>query len=83
MIKPCLIMSLPILLALSAVGQAQAFSNDCSLQFAGSFCKAVKNRPAAAGATYTVHNDGQPRPEGEVAAKNQCVTASCCRIHNR
>jgi hypothetical protein len=60
MVRSRLILSLPILLALSAVGQAQAFSNDCSLQFAGSFRKAVKNRPAAAGATYTVHNDGQP-----------------------
>src|SRR4029453_165311 len=60
MIRSRLILSLPILLALSAVGQAQAFSNDCSLQFAGSFPKAVKNRPPPEGATYTVHNDGQP-----------------------
>lgn len=58
--RNCLILSLPILLALSSVGQAQAFSNDCSLQFAGSYRKAVKNRPASAGADYTVHNDGQP-----------------------
>jgi hypothetical protein len=58
--RSCLILSLPVLLALSAVGHAQAFSNDCTLQFAGSFRKVVKNRPAAEGATYTVHNDGQP-----------------------
>jgi hypothetical protein len=56
MIRSRLILSLPILLALSAVGQAQAFSNDCTLQFGGSFRKVVKNRPAAEGATYTVHH---------------------------
>jgi len=43
---------------LAATTQAQAFSNDCSLSFKGSYRKAVKNRKAADGATYTNHNNG-------------------------
>ena len=49
---------LALLLALSVFAQAQAFSNDCSLIFKGSYRKAVKNRKAADGANYTVHNNG-------------------------
>src|SRR5262249_53816341 len=43
---------------LAAITQAQAFSNDCSLSFKGSYRKAVKNRKAADGTNYTNHNNG-------------------------
>jgi len=45
-------------LAMAATTQAQAFSNDCSLSFKGSYRKAVKNPKAADGANYTSHNNG-------------------------
>jgi hypothetical protein len=38
---------------------AQAFTNDCTLKFQGSYRKAVKNRVAADGTDYTVHNNGE------------------------
>jgi len=55
-----LILSFALLLGLPIVRHAQVFSNNCSLKFAGSFRKAIKNRTAAAGANHTIHNDGQP-----------------------
>ena len=45
-------------MAMAAITQAQAFSNDCSLSFKGSYRKAVKNRKAADGANYANHNNG-------------------------
>src|SRR5215471_5398369 len=45
---------------LAAITQAQAFSNDCSLSFKGSYRKAVKLRKTADGASYTIHNNGDP-----------------------
>ena len=42
-------------LAMAATTQAQAFSNDCSLSFKGSYRKTAKNRKEADGASYTNH----------------------------
>jgi len=44
--------------ALAAIIQAQAFSDDCSLIFKGSYRKALKNRKEADGANYSNHNNG-------------------------
>jgi len=52
--------ALALATALAAITQAQGFSDDCSLSFNGSYRKAVKNRTAADGANYTVHNNGAP-----------------------
>src|SRR5262249_13959560 len=50
--------ALALAMAMAAITQAQAFSDDCSFSFTGSYRKAVKNRKAADGATYTSHNNG-------------------------
>jgi hypothetical protein len=42
-------------LAMAATTQAQAFSNDCSLSFKGSYRKTAKNRKEADSASYTNH----------------------------
>ena len=57
----CLRLSfITLFLLLPVVAQAQAFSEDCNLTFQGKYRKAVKNRKAADGAGYKVHNDGNP-----------------------
>jgi hypothetical protein len=43
---------------MAATTQAQAFNNDCSLSFKGSYRKTVKNRKEADGANYTNHANG-------------------------
>jgi hypothetical protein len=47
-------------IAMSAITQAQGFTDDCSSSFKGKYRMAVKNRKAADGAGYTVHNNGNP-----------------------
>ena len=49
-----------LLLALSVVAHAQAFSEDCNLTFQGKYRQDVKNRKTADGASYKLHNDGNP-----------------------
>jgi hypothetical protein len=48
-----------ILLCTPVATHAQAFTNDCTLKFQGSYRKAVKNRVAADGTDYTIHNNGE------------------------
>jgi hypothetical protein len=50
--------ALALATAMAAITQAQAFNNDCSFSFKGSYRKAVKNRKAADGANYTNHANG-------------------------
>jgi hypothetical protein len=56
--KLTILSALALVAMLAAITQAQAFNNDCSLGFKGSYRKAVKNRKAADGANYTNHNNG-------------------------
>jgi hypothetical protein len=48
------------LLCTHVATHAQAFTNDCRLKFQGSYRKVIKNRVAANGVDYTLHNNGEP-----------------------
>lgn len=59
-LQPVCLCFLVLFLGMSVVARAQAFSEDCNLTFQGKYRKAVKNRQAADGASYTIHNNGNP-----------------------